>query len=261
MKKVTITTQIILLIAMSLIGLCITNIIGLSAAKNAEKQIVEIKTNILESIDVLNNANNAFHQLQVLVYQHGLSINDTDKVKIETEMTSVTQILQKQLNDYKNLVVTKKDGDLLDAENTSTTNYLQAFHNQLKTVSHTHDTEHLLALLTNEMNTLANKANADIKAHIEYNEELVANYTEASIKNVAERIQLALGIVVATFIGLIGLGVWILSNIRGSLSLIKNKVSHIESNLDFTQRIEVLREDEIGTTTQALNRLLEVVLK
>ena len=51
-------------------------------------------------------------------------------------------------------------------------------------------------------------------------------------------------------------GYFLVANITRSLSQIQQMVNRVESNLDFTVRVNVLKQDEIGQTTQALNQLL-----
>ena len=52
-------------------------------------------------------------------------------------------------------------------------------------------------------------------------------------------------------------GYFLVTNIRQSLNQIQDMVRRVESNLDFTVRVDVRKQDEIGQTTLALNRLLD----
>src|SRR5476651_2665583 len=58
-------------------------------------------------------------------------------------------------------------------------------------------------------------------------------------------------------IALGALGLYMLRNISRSLNQIRTMVSRVETDLDFTLRVAVTKQDEIGVTTSALNRLLD----
>ena len=67
----------------------------------------------------------------------------------------------------------------------------------------------------------------------------------------------SIGAMALGFVAVGALGFFLLTNIRASLRQIQSMVNRIETDLDFTVRVNVKKHDEIGQTTSALNRLLD----
>lgn len=257
MKNITIAQRLILLIAISLIALTVVGGIGLSTAINAQKGVTQIRDDSLASIKTLGNARSAFQQIRVNVYVHILTTDDSGMAEVEKNLEKAIEVMNDELKKYEGMLSNDEDKKLLDSDKQALSNYMNILHQRLLPLSRKNETAAAMAIVRGEMRSAAQAAAEAMNKHVAFNENMANNYASEVVSSVSSAIKLSIVVTVLAFLVVAALGYSMLSNIRGSLSLIRNSVSQVEANLDFTQRVKVLREDEIGLTAQALNRLLD----
>jgi len=259
MKNVTISLRLIVLIACSVIALITVGAAGLSAASKAESGIANIRDDSLASIKVLNAARAAFQSFRVNAYAHVLSTGDADMDAIEQRCRELEARVEENLKAYEKLLIDEEDKRLLAAEVRDFQVYKALFWNDLRPVSRRNDTAKATELLRVTMRPIALNLQQGFDKHVVFNDTMAINYAnEVSGVVATKRMQIIVIIAVAAlFVG--GIGFVMYSIIRASLNHIRDRVGLVESTLDFTQRVEITRNDEIGNTGQALNRLLDKV--
>ncbi|SDH99439.1 methyl-accepting chemotaxis protein [Propionivibrio dicarboxylicus] len=256
MKNVSISLRLIVLIACSIIALIMVGATGLSAANKAESGIANIRDDSLASIKVLNAARAAFQSFRVNAYAHVLSTGDADMDAIEQRCRELEARVEENLKAYEKLLVNEEDRKLFEAEVRDFQAYKALFWRDLRPVSRQNDTAKATELLRVTMRPIALNLQQGFDKHVVFNDTMAVGYANEVGETVAtKKLQIAVMIALAAlFVG--GIGFVMYSIIRGSLNHIRDRVALVESTLDFTQRVEIARKDEIGIAGEALNRLL-----
>ena len=257
MKNITIAKRLIFLIATSLIALTVVGVIGLTTAMNAQKGVTQVRDDSLASIKTLGNARSAFQQVRVNAYAHLLTTDDAAMAEIEKILEKAAGVMNDELKKYEGMLSNDEDRKLLEADKQTLSTYMNMLHQRLLPLSRKNETAAAMALVRGQMRPVALAATEAMDKHVAFNENMANNYANEVVASVSSAIKLSIVSIVLAFLIVAVMGYFMLTNIRGSLNMIRDSVSQVEANLDFTQRVKILREDEIGLTAQALNRLLE----
>lgn len=257
MKNFTIAHRIILMISAAVAALIIVGAIGLNVSGKETDSIKTINNDSLASILVLGEARQAFMMLRVSVYPHLLSNDVASKTESEKKIAANKALTEKLLKDYEKILSNENDRQLLNADLANFKEYLDLLDNQLlpKSRRNEHDAErdHLIAKIA----TLSANTRQALDDHMAFNTKNAAATTQVALESAVQGKILTLASIVIGVIAIAALGLFTLANIKASLSQIQAMVIRVENDLDFTVRVAVKRHDEIGNTTQSLNRLLD----
>lgn len=245
------------MIASAVIALVVIGIVGLSAAKMAERGIRSIRDDSLASILTLSKARNDFMRSRVSAYIHVLSTQDSAMDDVEKNMSDIEASIKKSLKDYEKLLSNEEDRALLEADKKQLDAYAKVFWEKLVPLSRKHQTDAATQIVLKELRPVALEAAIAFDKHMKFNEEMATNYTDSVIASVSSTITFAIAIIIIAALALGAFGYQMMTIIRRSLTNIRDSVNRIESNLDFTVRVEVERQDKIGIAAGALNRLLD----
>jgi methyl-accepting chemotaxis protein len=257
MKNITISKRLIIMVLCSIVALIAVGAVGLSAALKAQQGVTQVRDDSLTSIKTLGSARNTFQRLRVSIHAHVLNTDDAAMDGIEKEIKAQEDSLNNDLKTYEKMLSNDEDRKILDADRQMVARYLSLFHDKLLPKSRKNETTAALAILSNEMRAVAMQAEESLNKHVAFNENMADNYANEVVASVSSAIKISIGTIVVAVLIIGVMGYLMLTNIRGSLNHIRDRVSQVESNLDFTLRITVQREDEIGVTAHALNRLLD----
>ncbi len=257
MKNLTIAHRILLMIGTSVIALLLIGFVGLSVAGKETDSIRQIDEDSITSIQTLNATRQAFMETRVSILMMFQNADDAEMDALQKRIKANETEINKHLKDYEKLASNDEDKKLLDANLANVKAYLDFFNNELLPKILKYETEYASQLMKTQAGPLGTKTLKGFDEHIEFNKKVVdttiqSAYDSAAQGKVFSLMTIAGGVVV---IGL--LGFFLLTNIKSSLSQIQSMVARVESDLDFTIRVNVSKQDEIGQTTSALNRLLD----
>ncbi len=257
MKNLTIAHRIMLMIGTSVIALLLIGFVGLSVAEKETDSIRQIDESSIVSIQTLNAARQAFMEARANIMLLFLNADDAEMDALQKNLKTNEAEINKLLKNYEKLVANDDDKKLLDADLANVKAYLDFFNTELLPKVLKYETEYASQLLKTQASPLGMKTLKGFDEHIEFNDKLAdttihSAYASAAQGKVFSLIAIAAGVVA---IGL--LGFFLLTNIKSSLSQIQSMVARVENDLDFTIRVNVSKQDEIGQTTSALNRLLD----
>lgn len=257
MKNLTIAHRILLMIGTSVIALLLIGFVGLSVAGKETDSIRKIDEDSITSIQTLNAARQAFMEARANILLLFLNADDAEMETLQKNLKANEAEINKLLKSYEKLISNDEDKKLLATDLGNVKAYLDFFNAELLPKVLKYETEYAAQLLKSQGVPLGLTALKAFDEHIEFNNKLVdttvdSAYSSAAQGKVFSLIMISLGVVV---VGL--LGFFLLSNIKSSLNQIQSMVARVENDLDFTVRVTVTKQDEIGETTSALNRLLD----
>lgn len=257
MKNITIAKRLVLLIVVSVVALILVGVDGLSAALNAQKGMSQVRDDSLVSIKTLGSVRSSFQQLRVNAYAHALTTDDKGMAEVEKNIENIIGTMNSELKKYEGMLSNDEDKKMFEVDKESLSKYMEMLHERLLPKSRKNETAEAIAILRVEMRPVAQATSEALNKHVAFNENMASNYVNQVVASVASAITWSSVIVVLAVFVVATMGYFMLRNIRESLNQIRDSVSQVETNLDFSQRVKVLREDEIGLTAQALNRLID----
>ncbi len=257
MKKLTIAHRILLMIGVSVLGLLLVGFVGLSVANKGTASVKEINDERLASIQLLGAARQAFMEVRVDILM--LFLTSDDKV-IETTVKRVKFLekdIAEKLGNYQRHLANDDDKKLLEADLADFQAYINYFNTQLLPKLENFETAFATQLLQSRAVPLGAKTLKSFDEHIEFNARLATEAAASAFAGAQQGRATSLIVILIGVAAIAILGLFLLRNIKRSLTRIQSMVGRVESDLDFTVRVQVDSYDEIGQTTAALNRLLD----
>ncbi len=257
MKSLTISTRLIMMIACAIVALIVVGAVGLIAATDAEHGVITIRDDSLASIKILGNVRNEFQRSRVNMYAHALVADGAAKDEVEKSLKTIEAKIGAGLKDYEKSLSNDEDKRLLEEEKRQLAVYSKVVWEKVVPASRKESPDVTLALLRSELRPIATKLGDAFDQHVAFNEKMATDYSDNVVAAVSRAIKVTIAVIVAVALVIGVFGYLMLSTIRGALNDIRDGVGRVESDLDFTLRVDVKRHDEIGVTALALNRLLD----
>ena len=256
MKNLTIARRIMLMIATSVIALLLIGFVGLSVADKGAEDIKLINNNVT-GVKILSAARQAFMEVRINTYSHVLSTDVALKGDIEKVIEANEKELKTQLKEYEKLASSAENKKLLEADLSSVNAYFDLIHNEVLPKSRASDNLTAREILTTRGKELGHKTRQNFDAHEAFSEKLSSEVTQSALAGASQGQTTSLIVILAGVVVVSLLGFYLLTNIKASLGQIQSMIARVESDLDFTVRVKVSKQDEIGQATSALNRLLD----
>lgn len=255
MKNITIAQRIVMLICASIVALLVVGSVGLYVAKTETDSINLISDDALAGIVVISEARQAFMDVRANLNVHLANAAPEAKAAAEQRLEAAEKTAKQLLKDYEKLLTDAEDKKLLTTDVESMSVYLELIHSRVIPLSRKNESD------TDENRQKGAAASGKVmkafSEHLDYNKKEAADSTKAALAGAAKGRMHTLIVIVLSILTIGSLGFFLLRNIKTSLNGIQSMVNRIESDLDFTVRVTVSNQDEIGQTTSALNRLLD----
>lgn len=257
MKNTTIAQGIILMIVTAIIALLLIGIVGLNVASKGTQSIQEINDVTLKSIKSLAEIRHSFMEARTNMYVIFLDSADEKMDAVEKRLGELSNTIAAQVKDYEALISDEEDKRLLATDLANMKAFMDLFRSDALPQLRRYENEKARVVMQDKLGPLGDQTIKGFDDHLAYNEKLAEQTTRHTLDNAARGRNISLIVIVLGVAAVSILGVFLLTNIKSSLLQIQSMVHQIESDLDFTIRVKVSKQDEIGQTTSALNRLLD----
>jgi len=257
MKNMTISRRIILMVVISVLSLLIVGVVGLFVSNQQTQSIRQIKDDSLASIKTLGEARQAYMEFRVLVYTHLVNTDPAAMQSVEKRLQESSERVNSLLKSYEKLISKDEDRRMLDATTGVLSKYIDLMNNKVIPLSRNNDKEGARNMIVSEGTALGTSLRKSLGDLIEFNDDKADVSSQNAIDSAERGKTLSIAVILAAMSIMIAFGYFLVSNIKKSLDQIQQMVNRVENNLDFTVRVDVKQHDEIGQTTQALNRLLD----
>ncbi|SFN06840.1 methyl-accepting chemotaxis protein [Formivibrio citricus] len=254
----SIVRRLQIMAACSVVALLAVGITGARVTSKVNESLHNVNANTLPSVEAIADINENFMRLRILTLYHSLSAEPAKKVAVEKQMAAVRGSIDKGLARYeKERLVNSKDKELLEADKKLMVNYYTIIEKVLEK-SRTEGVEAALAVINlPETQQGAAKMTEAMEAHKKYNRALADEQEKSASESARLGLIISWAMIAVGAAGVALLSIWLVRGIGRGLNSVQTAVGHIENNLDFTHRVEVHGNDELGVTAQAVNRLLE----
>jgi len=254
----SITKRLILTLSVALLALIFVGVTGLSQLSNAHHRLDMVQTRLIPSIEGLNSAKSYAAATRLAGYRLSVFSNLEDKTDLDKAYNDAHAKFDEVLANYeKNRIFDDTDRKMLEEDKQNMAAYRQALVPFIAG-AHAGDMDAVRATLM-PGTPLALTAAALTKGfddHIAYNNKLIADIREESVKAYDFAFTLLVSVVALALLVTGALAWQLYKLIKGSLESIRSTLVHVSETLDLTRKIPVARMDEIGQTAVAFNQLL-----
>jgi methyl-accepting chemotaxis protein len=257
--KMTIVRKMILLIATAILGLLALAWLGQSKMDEVYGKANYGNINVVPSVLILDEASVTFGRLRVRVYRHVLNTDVTKMADIESKIKEAQDAFTNAMRKYevdgcfgKSCFADDKDKQLLAEEVAAYKEYLPGVQKALD-FSRQNKNDEARTILTQYVEQ-AEKLNAALQAHMDYNSLLAKKGAEDAVTSKSGA-SLMLNIIAAVILLFTLVTGWIITRgIIGPLSELKLVTENLAQG-DFSVRIDIQREDEIGEVADSLREM------
>lgn len=257
LMNTTIVQRLWILAAAAVISLLTISFTGMYVTHTLSQSLDEVQSNSLPSVKALLEASNSFSSLRVQLLLHVSSQDAARKEGIDAQIRAIRESLDKQLQDYEQtLIDTNEDRELLAKDRQTLQAYYQILDKVLEKsrAGANAEASQLIAALGVPKAKAASDA---LAAHSELNVRQ-ANAAKADGEQAISRgAMLSWGVLIVGVAVVSLLAINLIRRISKDLNQVQEAVLHIERTLDFTRRVEIHSDDELGKSASAINRLLD----
>jgi len=254
----TIARRLQLLIAVSILSILALGAYSLGQLKTTGERGQFVVDNSLPSLEMLGSIGNNTRLVGALTYKHMLYREAAGMTPVEKQLDDVRARIKEDLSKYeKDLIADENDKRAFEGVKQSIAAYFVMIDKSLE-LSRAGKKDEARDVLDSNMALPRNVASS-IAADLKVNREQGDQFTKAS-RELYERAILLLGLGSLISVALAaGLGYSTYRATVGSLNGMREAVDNIAGKLDFTVRSPVVRDDEVGRTAAAFNRLIDKV--
>ena len=257
MKNLTIAHRILMMIGVSVLSLLLVGFVGLFVANKGTESIRQINEGAQPRIQALGEVRQIFMESRINIYALFLNTDQMEMDSLEQRLGGSIGEIDMKLKNYEKLIAGDEDKKLLEADVANVKAFMDYFSNEIMPLLRDGENEKARDLLMSKLAPLGYNTLKGFNTHMEHNTKLSAESTSQAVAAAVKGRIVSIGAMALGFVAVGALGFFLLTNIRASLRQIQSMVNRIETDLDFTVRVNVKKHDEIGPTTSALNRLLD----
>ena len=257
MNKLTIAQRIMLLIATAVISLLVVGYNGLSVGSKGADSLKKIDRESLASIQTLGDARQAFTLTRLAAYAHLIAADESAKSKVEKSLQEQFGVTLKLLQDYEKMVSNSEDKALLEADIANMKAYSDTVMTHLIPLSRANDSGAIATVISTQLVPIAAKTIKGFEDHVAYNRRIAEATTQEALANADRSLKITLGTIVVALLIVAAIGVPVAREIRFRMNRFRDTISHVNEALDFTVRIPIKRLDELGSSADAFNKLLD----
>ncbi|MCB5197092.1 methyl-accepting chemotaxis protein [Deefgea salmonis] len=250
--------KLILLTATPVLALLLITGINYQQLNKINNASHEVTDNIVPSINLLANITDQFSSLRRDYLLHILEADSQKKNEIEQSFKAQVSEIQNDLQKYEALLYD-------DTDRTNFANIKNEFNAWLPVTgpvfksSHENNTTAAMLLITQTAAPQAKKVAAALQKAEDYNTELTQKM-RADVNNaISSSVSMGVTLGLLAIALLCVLSLIIARSISGPLNKMQNFIVELSTRFDFTKRIDVHSNDEIGVSLVALNGLLDTL--
>ncbi|HWU85009.1 MAG TPA: methyl-accepting chemotaxis protein [Rhodocyclaceae bacterium] len=249
----TIAKRLMLLILIAIGALLAVGAGGILGMKKGQSNLSFVNQNVLPSIDLLDHVSEKQKDLLTKMRKHIGSYEAQEMADMEKLIKADIASIKQMFGEYKKLVSDGADQKDLDADEAAFAAYEKAL---TQSMAMSHDNQKTVAenILSDNAAVIA-KVSEVLGEHKKYNFKIADAAAEASQKTYSTIFATVVGLILVAVLVVGTIGRFIYKSVVTSLSELRNTLTHIERNLDFTMRTNVSSNDEVGMTIEAVNRL------
>lgn len=248
--------RIVLTTSVGVAALLIVGALGLYQLFQADHRYRTVERNLLPSILNIDRTVRTIEQMRLTTYRHAATRDTAVREGTAKTLRELDQQTDLLIDTYeRTLISDEKDRAFVMANRDALAAYRSMRDQALSDPGAL--TEE--AFLATKVFDVAEALERSLEAQAAYNQDMVASLGAESAQASRRALWMLGGVVLATTVCLVTLGVRVVRRVHGSLEALVSSMEHVQNRLDFTQRIPVTADDEVGRASLAFNALLDRV--
>ena len=256
MNQLNISRRLQIMAGVAVTALVVLAASGLYVANKLHGSMDYIYKNTLPSIQAIDAVNEDFLRLRLSVLYHFVQKDADKKIASEAQIGKLKDKIRTGLARYdKELISDAKDKEILDREAKAFDAYFASIEQPLER-SRANDYDGLWVNIV-QSTAVMNQLSEAVAEHKKYNEQLAeSSYRDAdSGAALGKMVSLILAAISLIVVG--GISYFVVGEIRHRMAGMSAFINRVNETLDFTPRVTIRRMDELGTSGDALNKLLD----
>lgn len=256
MNQLNISRRLQIMAGVAVTALVVLAASGLYVANKLHGSMDYIYKNTLPSIQAIDAVNEDFLRLRLSVLYHFVQKDADKKIASEAQIGKLKDKIRTGLARYdKELISDAKDKEILDREAKAFDAYFASIEQPLER-SRANDYDGLWVNIV-QSTAVMNQLSKAVAEHKKYNEQLAeSSYRDAdSGAALGKMVSLILAAISLIVVG--GISYFVVGEIRHRMAGMSAFINRVNETLDFTPRVTIRRMDELGTSGDALNKLLD----
>ncbi len=246
--------QIIMLT--SVVALIVLAVSGAQVSANLRAGMRFVYSDAMPSVMSIAEINESFIRLRLMVLYHFAVREGDKKAELDGQIKTQKEVIRNGLARYeKDLAFDARDKEMLEVDR----KYFETYFSEIEVAlerSRANDYDGIWAAVapaTRQMKALSDA----IEAHKKYNNALAESHYADSVASDQRGQYIALALIVLAVAVVGGAGYIVIREIRSRLDRLSVMMNQVNASLDFTQRLPVIRMDELGVSADAFNKLLD----
>ncbi len=244
-----------LMVVIAVISLLVVGLAGVVSTRDLSSKLKEVNEKSIPSLDALMSVQNALSVMQGQLLLHLTYYEPEQTAEVDKRIVETRELLKKGFAAYAALESDAAEKALFDADKAAYSSYEVVF---TEAWDQAKENSKLVAreLIVTKCTPMAKVVSDAIAKHIAFakSQADVAKISAEADSKRTMRIVWSLIFVGAALV--LVLGYLLIQRIAGQLRLMRDSIRMVESNMDFTQRIDIDTQDELGSTARAFNRLI-----
>lgn len=253
----TIAQRLLILVVLAVLGTVAVGVIGLGSAASSNANLERVNRESIPRLVKVESIEAAYLRYRINFLTLNFVAPPDQKPAVQKLMDKAKADLEKILQEYGAMVANDKDREYLETTKKTVAEYFSLLE---KTSAHLANNEiDEVKRLSAVAREISGRLSQNIEAHAKYNVELAATEAqqEAAAYATARRIAIGILLLVGAIVAVVGFVTF--RHVTQSLSTLESSMERIADSLDFSASLPVGRQDEIGLTITAFNRLLQRV--
>ncbi|WP_341676810.1 methyl-accepting chemotaxis protein [Niveibacterium sp. SC-1] len=255
MKTLRISQRLWIMVGLAAAALLAVGFVGLWGAADLDRALDTANERTIPAIKTIDGAESALLRLQGDVLAHIINIADAKKDAIDKQIATDRAALLAALGEQEKRVGNEAEQALMKADRAGVQAFLETVQ-PVVDLSRKNMDDAARHGVEAELLPAGQKALDALRAHAAFNAEQSQKAAHEAAASADRGRKLSWGVIVAGILVVGLLGGRLVRGIGVALRQVQRTVEHIGRERDFTQRVPVLRRDELGSIATSLNQLL-----
>ena len=253
--SLTVSMRLWLMVAIATISLFVVGLAGVISTHDLSSKLKEVNEKSIPSLDSLMSVQNALSVMQGQLLLHLTYYEPEQTAEVDKQIVATRESLKQGFAAYAGLESDQEEKALFEVDKAAYASYEKVF---TEAWDQAKENSKLVAreLIVTKCTPQAKVVSDALAKHIAYAKKqadaarLTAEVESKRTTTVVWSL-IAFGVVLVLVLGYL-----LIQRIAGQLRLMRDSIRTVESNMDFTHRIALDTQDELGSTARAFNRLI-----
>lgn len=252
----SISKKIMWMVILPIVALIILGAITIRGQHKLNSMLNDLNSNIVPSLTLLSNIQRDVTVMHAVVYRHVLSADEKDMDKQAERITGFKTQISAGFDKYeKEMITNEEDRVAIKATKDAFASYSE-FADKVMAASRSGDKAGATAMMGKDATAKRKALTDNLEVVIKVNETAAQAAAKNSEEVYSSTVRLSVGFAVVMIAAVAGIGFMIGKSITTPVNAMRDSLVATTRDLDFTHRLNLKSEDEIGQAVQAYEGLL-----